>query len=295
MKATPTYPKITARFERIDPATATAYLATMGPNRKLKDSTVAQYANDMANGAWLLSPQGIAFDDAGVLFDGQHRLGAIVRAGLPVPVLVLRGFPARQQDLATMDAVDCGVTRSIADRLRLMTGRNLNPNLVAATVRHIVQFTMGRNRRACRKLSLSAVLAVADLWASQLAAVCKLVDRPGFTQIRKAEVVAAMTLCAAVCPNKTEKALSALVSGAGLAAGSPLLELRNAFLFGRVGDEPGDRLAACLSAILCEWLAIPGKQLFSAENRKAATTYILDRQGDRIPRLQALFHSPSQP
>jgi hypothetical protein len=78
-------------------------------------------------------------------------------------------------------------------------------------------------------------------------------------------------------------------------AGSPLLELRNAFLFGRVGDEPGDRLAACLSAILCEWLAIPGKQLFSAENRKAATTYILDRQGDRLTRLQALFHSPAQP
>lgn len=81
--------------------------------RKLRDSIVDKYARDMINGQWKLTHQGIAFDTKGRLIDGQHRLAAVVKAGVPVKMLVVRDSPSE-----AYDHLDLGYGRTAVDVLK---------------------------------------------------------------------------------------------------------------------------------------------------------------------------------
>jgi hypothetical protein len=282
------YPKISAKVEVVTPEKARGWLETMGGNRKVKENCVAVYASDMANGNWKLSPQGIAFDELDCLFDGQHRLLAVLRCGMAVPMLVLRGFPVEQGAMKTMDIVDCGAIRSLPDRLKLMGCYAGNPNLVCAIARRLAQLAMGPNSRATRRFSLATTLDIIGLWAAEINQVTAVLDRNSFRQGRNASVAAAFVLAAAVCPNKTKEALTCLATGANLDHGSPLLELRNALISDRAG-EPDARLTLCLSALLCHWHKLPGSQVFKESNKEPAEKFFRGKQQGRFEKVEKLF------
>jgi hypothetical protein len=75
----------------VTPIQAANWLESNKFNRKISDVSVSRYARDMTNGHWTLNHQGIAFDDEGVLVDGQHRLMAIVKSGVTVKMMVTWG------------------------------------------------------------------------------------------------------------------------------------------------------------------------------------------------------------
>ena len=78
----------------ITPSQAIEWLETKNTrNRKLSLKRAAMYANDIENGKWRKTHQGIAFYDDGVLADGQTRLKAIAIANTPVSMLVSFGLP----------------------------------------------------------------------------------------------------------------------------------------------------------------------------------------------------------
>ena len=80
------------RQETITPDMARQYLMFNTENyRSLNKDRIVSYANDMKNGKWQFNGEGIKFDESGKLIDGQHRLHAIVRSGVPVQMLVIRG------------------------------------------------------------------------------------------------------------------------------------------------------------------------------------------------------------
>ncbi len=83
-------------------------------NRRVCDSHVSRLARDMAGGRWKLTHTGIAFGPDGTLLDGQHRLWAIVEAGVPVAMVVWRGV-----DPDSMMAIDSGRSRSMTDILNI--------------------------------------------------------------------------------------------------------------------------------------------------------------------------------
>ena len=64
----------------------------------------------MRNGDFHTTHQGICFSETGDLIDGQHRLLAIVEAGLAVEIMVTRGMPDD-----SWHALDIGVKRSLSD------------------------------------------------------------------------------------------------------------------------------------------------------------------------------------
>lgn len=104
------------RYEVIEitPAMAAVWQAKNADcQRKLRQTIVDRYARDMLNGAWTLTHQGIAFDNKGRLIDGQHRLAAIQKAGVPVKMVVVRDAPA-----TAYDHVDIGFGRTTADVLK---------------------------------------------------------------------------------------------------------------------------------------------------------------------------------
>jgi len=61
-----------------------------GENRAVSQEVIANYAMDMKNNKWDLTHQGICFGEDGALVDGQHRLHAIVMAGVTVAMMVTR-------------------------------------------------------------------------------------------------------------------------------------------------------------------------------------------------------------
>lgn len=75
----------------ISPALAEEWLKKNTFNRRISPQSVSKYASDMVSGKWTLNHQGIAFDDKGVLVDGQHRLHAIISACVSVDMMVTWG------------------------------------------------------------------------------------------------------------------------------------------------------------------------------------------------------------
>lgn len=97
-------------IELITPDMAKMYLECNSSNRKLSDKSVYLITKAIKNGEWVLSHQGIAFNENGVLIDGQHRLSAIVQAGIPCEMMVTRGVVEEAYHV-----LDIGKNRSVAD------------------------------------------------------------------------------------------------------------------------------------------------------------------------------------
>jgi hypothetical protein len=79
--------------ETIDPERAERYLAANRGNRNIVQAHVAALARDIRNGQWMFNAQPICFSRSGRLLNGQHRLSAVLEAGQPIEVLVMRGLP----------------------------------------------------------------------------------------------------------------------------------------------------------------------------------------------------------
>jgi hypothetical protein len=120
-------------FVEVTPELAADWLKFNRKNRRIKERQLEGYVNDMRNGAWLTTHEGISFDDQDTLTDGQHRLEGIVRAKRPVLMLVSTGWPTAQGKKKTMDAVNMGVNRSLADQLHLQ--HDINPKEAGHIVR----------------------------------------------------------------------------------------------------------------------------------------------------------------
>lgn len=79
------------REEVITPDIARDYLLRNKVNRPLNQATVEHYARQMKEGKWLRNGDPIQFLENGYLGNGQHRLNAIVKANIPVTLLVVHG------------------------------------------------------------------------------------------------------------------------------------------------------------------------------------------------------------
>ena len=78
-------------------------------NRNLRLATVRKYAEDMRGGRWQFNGEAIDISASGVLKNGQHRLYAVIEAGVPVMMYVNFDVP----DEATI--YDLQAKRNLAD------------------------------------------------------------------------------------------------------------------------------------------------------------------------------------
>lgn len=117
-------------------------------NRPISELFVDRLARDITNGAWLLTHQGIAFDTDNILLDGQHRLAAVVKANMPVSMLVTTGVPntARLNGTSfnTFEVIDGGRKRGVGQMLQ-MAGF-INANKTAAATRTIINMCAGTEK-----------------------------------------------------------------------------------------------------------------------------------------------------
>ena len=108
----------------VTPELAMRWLKNNFRNRPVSDDVVSAYARDMMNGVWQPTHQGIAFNDRDELIDGQHRLLAVVKSRKTIRMMVTFGLPSKIEgsQMTTMDCVDRGRTRTVADQLKIQHG-----------------------------------------------------------------------------------------------------------------------------------------------------------------------------
>lgn len=98
----------------ITPEVAARLLEANTNNRRLKERSITQWAEEMTAGRWDPDASDIKIARTGELIDGQHRLHACVRAGVPFPTVVRTGLAT-----ATKAHIDIGVKRTVSDIFRM--------------------------------------------------------------------------------------------------------------------------------------------------------------------------------
>jgi hypothetical protein len=133
----PPPPVLDIKTMLVTPEQANKWLgANAEDQRNQRDVKIEGYARDMKAGKWHLSGDTIKLTKDGVLIDGQHRLKAVVKAGVPVYMVVVFNV-----DHAAMAVIDTGIARTFADSLRGLPIANRND--VAAVVRRITVWDRG--------------------------------------------------------------------------------------------------------------------------------------------------------
>lgn len=200
-------PKIAAI---VTPEIAEAWLKKNHPsNRPIAWRSVEAMANDMRSGQWILTHACVAFDGQGNLIDGQHRLSAVVHAGVAVPMFVVSN-----NDASFHDPIDRGRPRSIATIL----GVHFRDTACANVLRMLEQ--------GCElnvPITLAETEAILERHRADIEQVARI---PGRTKMGGA-ILAACIWANPCDPKKTADFVAQVSSGEMIGRGDPAFALRN--------------------------------------------------------------------
>jgi hypothetical protein len=111
--------KIVTTVVHWTPRMAQALLAVGGPNRKVNENKVEEYAAMMKAGKWEMNGETVKISRAGKLLDGQHRLHAVALSAKTVSILTVKNLAPR-----TQATIDNGFKRTIAHILEIQGEKN---------------------------------------------------------------------------------------------------------------------------------------------------------------------------
>lgn len=189
--------------------------------RTINKPLVDSYASDMARGRWGLSHQGIAFDEQGRLIDGQHRLWAVIKAGIPVKMMVTTGLPGSTNggfSVPTMDVIDRGKNRTVGNQLTIAHGIS-GAGYVAATVKAIANvYTADRHLR----LTMTQVIELLEMYANGIHAIFSLTTH---NRQKVGPILGPLVIYHASFPEKAKEFAQAFFTKENLRKGSPVLAL----------------------------------------------------------------------
>lgn len=211
-----------SQVKTITPAWAKQVLQTQNTNnRPISHTRVKSLVSDMKSGAFLLTHQGIAFDDSGRLIDGQHRLTAVVEFGQPVQMMVTTDVQSEYRNgvlLNVMDTVDRGGIRRVGQQLGLSHGYT-NGNNVAAAAKIIVSICAGTPGRA---ITTAQTLHVLKHYGEHVESVF---SHPWPKQFKRAFIYGTLAFCRPVDPQKVDQFAQKLATMENVAARSPVMAL----------------------------------------------------------------------
>lgn len=277
----------------VTPCLAAKWLAKNTHNRNLRETTVANYVRDMLNGAWSPNHQGIAIGEDGALMDGQHRLSAIARSGVSVPMLVCTDVPRQIEGVESrvMDTVDRGNARSIPDILKLEHGLKADAGMIAAACLMIARICVPVERFA-KRATLHQTLELLQRFQPGLKFVSE--NRPSVFGLRGAVICGAVAFAHGVKPQATEDFYRRFGSGAGLKQGDAILTLRNHVSAGKAASQGGSssaRREAGELVLHALWCHVHHKAMPAIPRPEArvGAEWFRQQQADRVAAVRALF------
>jgi hypothetical protein len=276
----------------VTPDLARRWLENNFRNRPISEDVVAAYARDMTNGVWVPTHQGVAFNDADALIDGQHRLHAIVRSGKTVRMMVTFGLPVKIEgsEMTTMDAVDRGRTRSVADQLKIEHGMK-DGSAVAMICASLGAICYGHRTR---RLSVGQTLEIYRAYEQPLQFVIA-------ARVKDHGLKAAGFLAACVFALATEDGVAGQITACHrelmkgeLRQPASALELLRTFLVSddaKLLNRSTDRGLAELT-LQAIYLRITGKAFKKLEPSQDGVTFFRGLQPERVEKIAAMFRLP---
>lgn len=225
-----------ARAERwgaivtIQPEQAKRLLECQPTQRPVDDRHVALLRAEIEAGRFTLTHQGIAFDETGLLFDGQHRLWACFLSGHAISAWVFFNEPR-----SNFDVVDTRSKARSNGQLAVVKGQFSNlahADAASAAGRFLHTYDLGLNPTlpythiTFMSREMDAVLAAHP---GLPAMVQQFRDRQAARRLRlpSAPCIALFTMFAEASPAKAAIFLHQVLTGENLKNGDPALTLRN--------------------------------------------------------------------
>lgn len=284
---------IRSQWMDVTPEIAQKWLENNFRNRPVDDDTVIAYARDIANGVWVPTHQGIAFNDRDELIDGQHRLKAVIRAGRTVRMMVTFGLPAKIQghEMTTMDAVDRGRTRSVADQLKIQ--HNFQHGSLAAGLARVIAALCYQQRT--KRLSVGQTIDIIRTFQEGMEWV--IMHKPKAHGLRSTGVLAAFVFALqtedSVQEGLVAQMMERLFSGQDLKPGRPMkllhdfLQSDDAKLLNRGSDRGLSELV--LNAIHLE---LQGAKVDKLTMVQDGADHFRKLQPKRVAKVAAMFELP---
>lgn len=216
---------VRAKEMMITPRLASDWLDKMGKNRRVSQGLVDKYAADMAEGRWLANGQTIVMGKSGLILDGQHRLLAIVKANMTVPMIVVSGV-----DDEAFKTIDTGRSRTVSDVLHVM-GYPSNVLLAAVARQWLIYTESGEFVVTASDLTSQRVIDAAVANADEFEVAIKAASAT-YKALKGSQAVWCvlwMTL-GDIDPLDRDLFFDGLARGAELATNSPVFALRRYFL-----------------------------------------------------------------
>lgn len=261
--------KPVAQMVSLTPALAQVLLDRNPDNRRISASTVETYAHDIAGGLWAFNGEPIIVADTGDLNDGQHRAQAVVECGKPIDVVLLVGVKR-----STRTTLDRGKTRTVGDYLA-MDGHGY-ANVLGAAASFFWSYknrglvAAGSHTRATKSDALATVREHPGLERSVVLVHEKGADAAGGKSML---AFVHFALCGVCRREDADRFILAIINGAGLKAGDPILYARN-----RLINERGKlRSPAKAELLFRAWNA----------HRRGETTPRISLLGGLLPVLEA--------
>lgn len=203
-------------FEFVTPALAAAYLKKNTENRPIRRPRVEDFKLILQNGEIEITGQAISFGADGILYDGQHRLTAVVETGIGAYFLVVEGLLK-----SSRRAIDRGLKRTTSDNIFFSGGPRLTETGSARlsalwTLPYAITHRPASNSEivACYEKHREAFDAISEIFGN--------VKRYSISA-----VAAAFMLAYRENPALVKGMASQYITGEGLTKGSPAMILRN--------------------------------------------------------------------
>ena len=252
----------------ITPAMAEVMLSTQAKNRPIKPRQVDAFFTLMERGEFRLTNQGIGFDRAGHLIDGQHRLNAVLLYGKPVTMLVTLGLDP-EAFMSVDNAGRIGSARGPADFFALAGFPDPKVSSERARAYYVLVNPAdwkSSNIDPRRMLAFAETIRTELDWAAQHMPRMSRGNESGLTQ---AGVVAGW-MYARRATSEIDRLVAPFIRGANLQDGSPVLALRNGITNGSlVASIQGERLGLSLKTLNALAFAVtrePVTRLFASAN-----------------------------
>lgn len=225
----------------VGPKEAKELLALNIKNRRLSGRIVSKYAKDMADGNWINNGDVIRISSKGTLIDGQHRLSAIIEAGVTVTLNFAEGL-----DPDSFSTIDRGKGRTTGQILELQGFKNAK--ILAAVSKRLIHWenTLDQSKftfmnEGFQRITDHEQMAYVKHHASEIHKTYE--SLTGSLPLKKCGAPSALITALIIIQRynsfSSKKFIEGLVTGANLIQNSPIALLRD-----RMVDPPDRRGAA---------------------------------------------------
>ena len=120
-------------------------------NRNINSARISEYSEAMKAGEWQFNGDPIRFTSDGILSDGQHRLTAVVRSGIPQTFLIIENM-----EKETRLTLDAGKVRNGGDTLAINMGvKSGDAGTISGAIKLYERYCNSKGLSSSRSLGLT--------------------------------------------------------------------------------------------------------------------------------------------